>query len=417
MIMVCDAIMGSGKSSAAIAYMNEHPNEKFIYITPYLDETSRIRVECPNLHFVEPSSKLSAYNFKKYLHTMALIGEGRNITTTHQAFKRYTQETLESIRKQGYTLIVDENVAVLETFDFHETDLQLAVSAGYVEETADGYTFTDKNYDGIALSKMFEMLRSRRLIKMDGEKTGRLFFWTFPPELITAFKDVYILTYLFEGQSLCYFMKIYAMPYKRIGVERTPHGGYSFCDKANCAPDYVAHLKDMIHILDNPRMNDIGDNRFALSLAWYERGGENVERAKKHLYNFFNNICDDVPPDKKLWGSFNDAKNKLKGKGYTKAFLGFNARATNAYRDKTCLAYPVNLFMNVSEKSFYLMNGIQVDEEAYALSVMIQWIWRSAIRDGEQIRLYIPSSRMRELLVKWIEITQEGGNVDDENLQ
>ncbi len=27
MIRVCDAIMGTGKSSAAITYMNEHPNE------------------------------------------------------------------------------------------------------------------------------------------------------------------------------------------------------------------------------------------------------------------------------------------------------------------------------------------------------------------------------------------------------
>ena len=38
MIQVCDAIMGTGKSSAAITYMNEHKEEKFIYITPYLEE-------------------------------------------------------------------------------------------------------------------------------------------------------------------------------------------------------------------------------------------------------------------------------------------------------------------------------------------------------------------------------------------
>lgn len=42
MIKVCDAIMGSGKSSAAITYMNEHPDDKFIYITPYLNEVKRI---------------------------------------------------------------------------------------------------------------------------------------------------------------------------------------------------------------------------------------------------------------------------------------------------------------------------------------------------------------------------------------
>ena len=37
-------------------------------------------------------------------------------------------------------------------------------------------------------------------------------------------------------------------------------------------------------------------------------------------------------------------------------------------------------------------------EEAYALSEMIQFICRSAIRDDEQIYCYIPSERMRNLL-------------------
>ena len=58
MVRVCDAIMGTGKSSAAITYLNEHPDDRFIYITPYLDEAARIKKECPNAHFVEPSEKL-----------------------------------------------------------------------------------------------------------------------------------------------------------------------------------------------------------------------------------------------------------------------------------------------------------------------------------------------------------------------
>ena len=33
MVRVCDAIMGTGKSSAAITYMNEHPEKRFIYVT------------------------------------------------------------------------------------------------------------------------------------------------------------------------------------------------------------------------------------------------------------------------------------------------------------------------------------------------------------------------------------------------
>lgn len=212
MVMVCDAIMGTGKSSAAITYLNEHPNDKFIYITPYLDEANRIKTGCPDLHFIEPSNKLEKYEYKKYLHTMALIEEGRNITTTHQAFKRYTQEALKDIEEQGYTLIIDENVDVLETFDFHEADLQLAVDAGYINETEEEYILADNAYNGKALAEMFGLLSSRRLIKTVDERNEKIFYWTLPPDLMTAFKDVFILTYLFEGQSLYYFMKIHNLP-------------------------------------------------------------------------------------------------------------------------------------------------------------------------------------------------------------
>jgi hypothetical protein len=58
--------------------------------------------------------------------------------------------------------------------------------------------------------------------------------------------------------------------------------------------------------------------------------------------------------------------------------------------------------MNVGEKLMYAGRGCDIDEDVYALSVMLQWIWRSAIRDGKDITLYLPSVRMRELLVSWI---------------
>jgi hypothetical protein len=52
-----------------------------------------------------------------------------------------------------------------------------------------------------------------------------------------------------------------------------------------------------------------------------------------------------------------------------------------------------------------------VDGDMYALSSLIQWVWRSAIRDGKPIILYVPSSRMRGLLIKWLndEVNLEWG--------
>lgn len=410
MVRVCDAIMGTGKSSAAITYLNEHPDDKFIYITPYLDEATRIKKGCPGLKFVEPSNKLKEYAFKKSVHTAALIREGRNITTTHQAFKGYTQETLDSIKEQGYTLIVDENVDVLETFDFHPEDLQMAVDAGYIIENNGVYSISNSDYKGKALHELFSLLKSRELIRMTDRDENSLFYWALPPELFTSFKDVFILTYLFSGQSLCHFMKIYDIPYEFIGIEKTDKG-YRFGEYPGYTPEYVCRLKDMLHIMDRDRVNDIGDDYHSLSMNWFKKNEDGVEQLKRNVSNCFNNIWRDIPADKRLWGSYNGEFNKIKGKGYTKAFLTFNAKASNAYRDKECLVYIANLFMNVNEKKFYQMHGIEVDEDAYALSIMVQWIWRSAIRTGKEVNLYIPSRRMRTLLIDWIEATTKGGNI------
>ena len=91
MIYVADAIMGSGKSSSCINFMNEHPENKYIYITPYLDETDRIKVNCPKLYFREPTNKVSDYNYSKTEHFIELIKNGRNISSTHAMFRLYTK--------------------------------------------------------------------------------------------------------------------------------------------------------------------------------------------------------------------------------------------------------------------------------------------------------------------------------------
>lgn len=400
--------MGTGKSSAAITYLNEHSKEKFIYITPYLDEAKRIKKACPKLRFIEPSDKLKQYNFKKSEHTAALINEGRNITTTHQAFKRYTSETLDDIRRQKYTLIIDENVDVLETFNFHQDDLKIAIDAGYIEEIDGIYSIVNENYKGRALHELFSLLKSRDLIKITDKDDNSLFYWVIPPELFTSFKDVFILTYMFRGHSLHHFMNIYNIPYEYIGIERTEDGNYKFGKYPGYTPEYVKHLGDMLHILDRSKINDVGDDYYALSMNWFKKDDSNIEQLKRNVSNCFNNIWRDIPADRKLWGSYNGECNKIRGKGYTKSFLTFNAKATNEYRKRDCLVYIANLFMNVNEKKFYQKYGINVDENIYALSIMVQWIWRSAIRDGEEVYLYIPSKRMRTLLKNWIEKTSKG---------
>ena len=105
-----------------------------------------------------------------------------------------------------------------------------------------------------------------------------------------------------------------------------------------------------------------------------------------------------------MWTTFKDYKHKLKGKGYSNQFVSCNCRSTNEYIDCYNLAYCVNIYLHPAVTQFFRQRNIQIDEDLYALSEMIQWIWRSRIRKGENINIYIPSIRMRNLLNAWLKM-------------
>lgn len=327
-------------------------------------------------------------------------------------FQKYTPEMLSNIKKNGYTLIVDEELGVLEKASFSLADMQILIDTGYIKKDGDTYTINRRDYNGEAFKELFQLLESRTLFQTEFEedsKVNSFFYWTLAPKLITSFKDVIVLTYMFEGQSLRYLFEMNNIPFEYIGVHKDNTGNYKFTNKPRDNFDCVRSIKDKIHIIDDKRYNAIGDRRTALSMGWYEKGGSSVEQLKKNVYNVMNNVWRGVSQKEKLWGCFNSYSHKIQGAGFTKSFLQFNARASNEYCNCNHLIYAVNLFMNVADRAFYQKRGVQVSDDAYALSIMVQWIWRSAIRKGEDIYIYIPSKRMRDLLINWLDSLTEGG--------
>jgi hypothetical protein len=73
----------------------------------------------------------------------------------------------------------------------------------------------------------------------------------------------------------------------------------------------------------------------------------------------------------------------------------------------------INRFIDPNVGKFFAAKDIHVNEDEFALAEMLQWIWRSCIRDDQPIELYIPSRRMRELLQGWIESTSKGDTNND----
>lgn len=407
-IKVCDAIMGSGKSSAAINYMNEHPHQKFIYITPYLEEATRIHRSCPDLHFKEPSDKIPEFDFRKYKHTIGLISSGENITSTHNMFLRYSDDMIDMIKEQEYTLIIDEAVEVLRPSSITMSDMKLLEHAGWVTRE-DGMIKLDPSfeYEGGFYNEIVALSKGNRLVDMPDVKQGNAYYyWLFSKDILMAFKDVIILTYLFDAQTMKYYFDITNIEYQNIGIRRSEDGGYHFNNTTLYIPEYTAHLSDKIHIFENNKLNAIGNNKNALSYTWFKRAASNSDHRdilKKNVYNFFINYHRDKSSDSRLWATYENGKPFIRGKGFFYSDIAFNAKATNDYRDRQVLAYCVNIFMQPNEKQYLAGNGVNVLEDRYAVSVMIQWIWRSAIRDGKEIWLYIPSKRMRDLLKSWID--------------
>lgn len=152
-----------------------------------------------------------------------------------------------------------------------------------------------------------------------------------------------------------------------------------------------------------------------LSYSFYHKYLDNndnkiLEILKDNIHKFCkDNIPKLINKNKKIiWSVFDCAKNYFKSsRGYItdKNYVPINAKATNEYKDANVLIYLVNRFINPHLYNFiknYCPTGNGFSENLYALSELIQWIWRSAIRDNKPICIYIPSKRMLDILLSWL---------------
>ena len=397
-LTVCDSIMGSGKTQAAINRMNTDTEHNYIFITPYLNEVYRIKEDCSERKFAEPLQKGDG----KLDNMHNLIGERRNIASTHALFKTYTDYTLELIRNGDYKLILDEVFDVVEWIHVSKKDVQILLESNQLTIAEDGrVSWVDDTYAG-KFSELKAIADTGHLILYK----DYFLYWVFPVEVFAAFKEVIILTYQFDAQVQKYYYDLNGVEFDKIYTKRVSDNEYEFSDSPHPEP-YVSRLKDRVHILEDEKLNAIGFDDNALSASWYNR--EKVKRVKflmqtlkKNLYNlFFHKFT--CPVGDRMWTTFKDAKQYLTGKGYTNSFVSYNLRASNNYKGRTHIAYCVNVYFNPFLKNYFLEQGVEVREDAYALSEMVQFLWRSAIREGKDIWVYIPSSRMRRILTNWLE--------------
>ncbi|USK65869.1 hypothetical protein [Peribacillus frigoritolerans] len=431
-IKVTDAICGAGKTSYAIQMINEHAykvgfgdeepyssDKKFIYVTPFLSEVKRIK-ELTLLEFFEPEASYKTGS--KGQHVKALVEEGCNIVMSHELFARIDEDTLIDIEDWGYILIMDEVANVLETYNDRavsiKDDFRMLAHQGILNIEEDGQvTWKDPLYSG-----RFNDLKILSQKKNLFLHNGVILFWTMPVANFESFEDVYILTYLFDGQIQRYYYDMYNIDYTKHSVRKNEDGRYELIeyDKTLEPRDEIGNLLSIYEDYQKgksvSRLNTnylTKKNRLerALSKSWFEKAEEEqIEQLRKNLVTFFKAQAK-TKAGELFWTTFKSQtlflKNercKLNSKDdRTKDnFLAFNTRATNDYADRTAMAFVLNRFMNPNEKQFFSNRGIEVDENLLAVSDLVQFLFRGCIRNDEPMSCYIPSSRMRTLLYNWI---------------
>lgn len=445
-VKIIDAICGAGKTSYAIQMMNDNSQvgfgskgdfytstKKYIYVTPFLNEVTRV-INGTKAEFSEPINKKGS----KYEHVKKLIEDGKSIVMTHELFSRLDEDTLTDIECEGYTLIMDEVANVLEQIKISSSDLGYLLKSGAIEidNKSKKVSWLDEDYD-VSENNRFRDIRvlaERENLYIMQDNTAM--FWTMNVKAFLCFEEVYILTYLFDGQSQRYYYDMHEIDYEKFSV-RQVESRYELCEynprnepreeirkNLNIYVDYKAPTGRSSELNSNYDSRKKSNPNYHLSGSWFKNSSdEDIAQLRKNLVSYFrgqapteNNkifwttLKSHAPYLKNVKCKFNKKDDRSKDN-----YLPLNVRATNNYSHCTGMAYVYNRFMNPIEKNFFRSAGVEVNEDQLAMSDLIQFIFRGCIRNNEPMNCYIPSPRMRGLLEQWFEY--EEGNTEYKSVE
>jgi hypothetical protein len=414
LITVIDAIMGSGKTTYMTHLMNKlhteaighsfadpsHQAPRFLCVTPILTEVERVKKACPDLDFRDPKP----IKGKKLNHLSELISGGANICTTHALFRMLNKEVYAKLTDQNYTLVIDEVLDCVEPYkrlSLSDRTMLFNTNKLYVEPVTNRLRW---NHNEGVYSGKFEELRNLcdngNLILFNNTV-----LWEFPADFLHCFKHVYILTYLFNGSPMSAHLRANGLSYELMTLTSDGQLVSQEDDKSKAETKAKERLSKLIAVYDGSA-NASGEPKgkeYPFSSGWYERQKpEDFTKLKANLENWFKKVAK-TPSRHNAWTAFTKGKTALKGERYAKGFIPCNAKGTNDHIERRSLAYLCNVFYNPVIKAYFQDRGIEVDEGTYALSEMIQWVWRSQIRRYDPITVFIPSERMRSLFLDWLD--------------
>jgi len=384
--------------------MKENQDKRWLFVSPYLSEAGdgrtkgRVQLELPELNFKSPSAAPNkTESFKR------LASAGHNIAITHSLFHSFSVEIAELLEQNEYHLVVDETLDLISIYDdIEKQDVVCLIKANMIIRQPTGllsWNHTEyPNYEGrdTAIKDMCDT----QALWLHGEN---VLIQRVPPSIIKACKSCTILTYMFEGSLMKSWFELNDLEYS-----------YFYPDTLKSEAEIKAIIKEKLHIIKPTKyVNDLQFNDQGLptpntfSANWYKlTATEDIFKRMKA--SMVSQLQETMGKGKTFWTTFKKYKSKLEGKGYTRAVKGVepfvpkNMRASNEYAEFVNCLYTVNVYPDMTLVQHLSQFGITVDKEAYALSEMIQFMFRGSIRKHNDMYILVLSNRMRGLLENYL---------------
>lgn len=415
-VQVLDVVMGYGKSTSAIATINSEPDNFYFVVLPYLDEVSRYKNECntvlnDNNQLIEPSG-LETSKSKDLLNILQKrLG---SVVTTHAMFENLKAEHMSSItnlplRKGEKVLILDETIDLVKPVSssrLPKAALQADVENEYiiVNETTGLVKWNCFKDEMNGKYPHHEYLK-------DLCDTGMLFFiddqylvMEVPLDFLNCFDRVIVMTYRWSSSIMANYLKV-----NNIGWEMLPVNQsrvlevYKYISEHLIIPDHysVGGLSK-----NQMKTQDVADLKKDFNKSIKSAMEEYSVSIEDMLFTTFRKVGDEDLVD---WyktikvGKWQrkDSMNRVE----PVTFLSHTTLGTNEYANCRLMVYGLDKHLMPGVHSYFAKRDHSISGDAWALSSLLQWLFRGCIRDhdsGKDMVAVILSPRMRKMAQEWL---------------
>lgn len=290
------------------------------------------------------------------------------------------------------------------------------VGPGYVDVDDFGKVTATEKWDEVVDEvsdtldpRLYHLAKADALYVVD----GTFYLWCLPPELVTSGRTITIYSYLANGALMLAYLRRLGVQFehvrdlvaerrfretaKKLIAIKTIRSleGMSFSytgqtTKKESKEERSKRAKKVAKALMNIRQRELADTPLETVMItcakenWFHKPGSERSKAGPYAAN------------SRMFNKVNWVANTTRG--------------TNQFIHCRTAIYLWDQHLNPYVRRWLGLGDDRLADDQYAITELIQWLYRTGVRRGEPITVYIPSARMRRLLTSWL----EGGDLPED---